>query len=129
MARGSELQRPLTCLAVRRLCLHIFSAIEQATRWAVFEPVDAALTQRVQRQVYAFLNVLIDRGALASDRIDVQCDAGRCGQSAGAGHGLSILITFQPHSCSSPVSLTLHHSADGFRVVSTAFAPVTCDSR
>jgi hypothetical protein len=125
MARGSEMQRPLKSLPVRRLCLRIVSAVEQATRWAVFEPVDAALAVRVRRQVFAFLGVFTDMGAFASDRIDVQCDTGPRGKSVGAGHGISILITFQPHGCEQPVSLTLHQSTEGFRAASTAFAPVT----
>jgi hypothetical protein len=128
MARGSDMQRPLTCLPVRRLCLRIVSAIEQATRLVVFEPVDAAQVQRVQNRVFAFLSALIDMGAFASDRIDVQCDTGFSGNSGGAGHGISILISFQPHGCVKPISLTLHQSTEGFRVATTAFAPVTSAS-
>jgi hypothetical protein len=128
MARGSDMQRPLTCLAVRRLCLRIVSAIEQATRLAVFEPVDAAQLQRVQSRVFAFLSALIDMGAFASDRIDVQCGTGLRGNSAGAGHGVSILISFQPHGCENAISLTLYQSKDGFRVANTAFAPVASAS-
>ena len=128
MARGSDMQRPLTCLAVRRLCLRIVSAIEQATRLAVFEPVDAAQLQRVQNRVFAFLSALIDMGAFASERIDVQCGTGLRGNSGGAGHGVSILISFQPHGCENPISLTLHQSTEGFRVANTAFAPVTSAS-
>ena len=125
MARGSEMQRPLSSLAVRRLCLRIVNSIEHATRWAVFEPVDETLAQRIRSQVFAFLSALIDMGAFASDRIDVQCDAGLRGTPAGAGQGISILISFQPHGCEAPLSLTLHQSGKGFRVASTAFAPVT----
>lgn len=128
MARGSAMQRPLTCLGVRRLCLHIVSAVEQATRLAVFEPVDAGQVQRVQNRVFAFLSALIDMGAFASDRIDVQCETGFRGSSGGAGRGISMLITFQPHGCDNPISLTLHQSREGFRVANTAFAPVTSAS-
>lgn len=124
MARGSEMQRPLSSLAVRRLCLRIVNSIEQATRWAVFEPVDETLAQRIRSQVFAFLSALVDMGAFMNDRIDVQCDAGLRGTPAGAGQGISILISFQPHGCVEPISLTLHQSAKGFRVASTAFAPV-----
>jgi phage tail sheath protein FI len=124
MARGSEMQRPLASLAVRRLCLRIVNSIEQATRWAVFEPVDETLAQRIRSQVFAFLSALVDMGAFVNDRIDVQCDPGMRGTPAGAGHGVSILISFQPHGCEKPISLTLHQSTQGFRVASTAFAPV-----
>ena len=125
MARGSEMQRPLASLAVRRLCLRIVNSIEQATRWAVFEPVDETLAQRIRSQVFAFLSALVDMGAFVNDRIDVQCDPGMRGTPAGAGHGVSILISFQPHGCEKPISLTLHQSTQGFRVASTAFAPVS----
>jgi hypothetical protein len=124
MVRGSDLQRALASLAVRRLVLRIVSSIEQATRWAVFESVDDALAQRIRSQVFAFLSGLADAGAFATDRIDVQCDAGLRGTPAGAGHGISILISFQPQGSNKPISLTLHQSAKGFRVASTAFAPV-----
>ena len=127
MARGSEMQRPLTNLAVRRLCLRIVNTIEQATRWTVFEPVDESLAKRIRSQVFAFLSALVDMGAFANDRIDVQCDAGLRGHSDSPGHGISILISFQPQGCSKPISLTLHQSAKGFRVASTAFAPVIGD--
>jgi hypothetical protein len=60
MARGSEMQRPLTNLAVRRLCLSIVNTIEQATRWTVFEPVDESLAKRIRSQVFAFLSALVD---------------------------------------------------------------------
>ena len=124
MARGSELEAPLASLSVRRLCLRVVNSIERATRWAVFEPVDEHLAQRIRGQVFAFLSTLADTEAFASDRIDVQCDAGIRGKPAGAGNGVSILISFQPRDCGKPISLTLHQSARGFRVASTAFAPV-----
>ena len=124
MARGSEMQRPLTSLSVRRLCLRIVNTIEQATRWTVFEPVDESLATRIQSQVFAFLSAMVDMGAFANERIDVQCDAGLRGKFDGPGHGISILISFQPQGCDKPISLTLHQSPKGFRVASTAFAPV-----
>jgi phage tail sheath protein FI len=127
MARGSEMQRPLASLAVRRLCLRVVNSIQQATRWAVFQPVDETLAQRIRSQVFAFLSALVDMGAFVNDRIDVQCDAGLRGTPVGNGQGIAILISFQPHGCDKPISLTLHQSANGFRVASTAFAPVSGD--
>jgi hypothetical protein len=127
MARGSEMQRPLASLAVRRLCLRVVNSIQQATRWAVFQPVDETLAQRIRSQVFAFLSALVDMGAFVNDRIDVQCDAGLRGTPVGTGQGIAILISFQPLGCDKPISLTLHQSANGFRVASTAFAPVNGD--
>jgi hypothetical protein len=128
MARGSEAQRALASLTVRRLCLSIVNSIERATRWAVFAPPDEALGRRIRSQVLAYLGALVDMGAFASDRIDVQCDAGLWGKPAVVANGISILISFQPQGCSKPISLTLHQSTRGFRVASTAFAPVNGDA-
>ena len=47
MARGSEMQRPLASLTVRRLCLRIVNSIEQATRWAVFVQPGQKLAKRI----------------------------------------------------------------------------------
>ena len=118
------MRRPLTSLAVRRLCLRIVNSIEQATRWAVFEAVDETLARRIQSNVLAFLSALYDMGAFANDSIDVQCDAGLRRKSGFNNHGISILISFQPQGCDEPISLSLHQSVEGFRVASTAFAPV-----
>jgi phage tail sheath protein FI len=127
MARGSEQQRMLAILPVRRLCMRIINSIERATRWAVFEQIDERLARRVQSQVFAYLSALVDLGAFANDRIDVQCDAGLCKKTDGVKGGFSILIAFQPRECSKPVSFTLHQSVEGVRVASTAFAPVAED--
>ena len=128
MARGSEMRRPLTSLAVRRLCLSVVKSIEQATRWAVFETVEETLARRIQSNVFAFLSALADMGAFANDSIDVQCEAGLRRKPDVNNHGISILISFQPQGCDEPISLSLHQSADGFRVASTAFGPVSGDS-
>jgi hypothetical protein len=123
MARGSEPERLLASLPVRRLCLRIIASIEQATRWAVFEQIDERLASLIRAQAHAYLSALADLGAFESDRIDVQCDAGLRKKSHQVGHGISVLITFQPHGCSTPISFTLHRSVEGCRVASTAFAP------
>ena len=127
MARGSEMQRSLSSLPVRRLCLRIVNAVEQATRWAVFAQPTQTLSRRIQSQVTAYLAALANLGAFASDRFDVQCDAGLCKRIDIPDGGISILIAFQPHGCSKPISYTLHQSLDGHRVTSTAFAPVIED--
>jgi hypothetical protein len=123
MARGSEPQRLLASLPVRRLCLRIIASIQQATRWAVFEQIDERLALRIRAQVYAYLSALADLGAFESDRIDVQCDAGLWKKPNAAEQGVAILISFQPRGCGAPVSFTLHQSTTGCRVASTAFAP------
>jgi hypothetical protein len=127
MARGSNQERLLSNLPVRRLCLRIIASIEQATRWAVFEQVDERLASRVRAQVHAYLCALADLGAFENDRVDVQCDAGIWKQSNDPDHGISVLIAFQPRGCGTSVSFTLHQSAAGCRAASTAFAPANDD--
>ena len=121
------MQRSLASLPVRRLCLRIINSVEQATRWAVFAQPTRALSRRIQSQVTAYLAALANLGAFASDRFDVQCDAGLCKKNDVPHGGISILISFQPHGCSKPISFTLHQSVEGHRVTSTAFAPVIED--
>jgi hypothetical protein len=38
--------------------------------------------------------------------------------------GVTVLLAFQPQGSDEIVSLTLHQSVSGFRVATTAFAPV-----
>ena len=115
MGRGSETNRRFSQLPVQRFCLRIISAIATATRWAVFEPGTRDLGRRVRGQVQTYLSCLADLGAFASESYIVECDA--------AARGVTILLVFQPIACDEPVSLTLHQTASGCRVGSTAFAP------
>ena len=69
--------------------------------------------------------VIAEKGM--GDRIEVQCDAGLWKKPDAVARGFSILIGFQPRGCSTPISFTLHQSAHGFRVASTAFAPTIDD--
>ncbi len=123
MGRGSEAHRRFTRLPVRRFCLQVVSAVANATRWAVFEPGDAQLAQRVRGQVLTYLNCLNDLGAFADARFIVECDAGVSDRDDHEKHGVTILLVFHPVHCDEPVSLTLHQTASGCRVGSTAFAP------
>lgn len=124
MGRGSESHREFANLSVRRLCLQIANAIDQATRWAVFAPADARLAARIRSQVTAYLAGLTNMGAFANDRVVVQCDAGLSKRDAGSEPGVTILIAFCPLGRQESVSVTLHQTVSGCRVASTAFAPV-----
>ena len=121
MGRGSEGYRKFSELPVRRLCLRIINAIAKATRWAVFETEDRALAKQLRGQVLTYLHSLNDLGAFSNDNFIVQCDAGVSNRTDSGEHGVTILLVFQPLGCDEPVSLTLHQTADGFRVGSTAF--------
>ncbi|MCE7936998.1 phage tail sheath family protein [bacterium] len=51
-------------ISVRRLFLQIEESIQEGTRWAVFEPNNLALWQKIRRNVTAFLNGFWRDGAL-----------------------------------------------------------------
>ena len=70
-----------------------------------------------------YLSCLADLGAFADDRFLVECEAGINGRPDQATRVVTVLLVFQPACCDVPVSLTIHQTASGCRVVSTAFAP------
>ena len=121
MGRGSETHAGFVELPVRRLCLQIINTIAKATRWAVFEPEDSTLATRLRGQVLTYLDCLNDLGAFANDDFIVRCDAGVSNRADSKDHGTTILLLFHPVGCDEPISLTLHQTASGFRVGSTAF--------
>jgi hypothetical protein len=121
MGRGSEGDRQYSKLPVRRFCLQIINSIAKATRWAVFEPEDRTLAKRLRGQVLAYFHSLVDLGAFADENFLVQCDAGVSNRRDSDEHGVTILLVFHPTGCNEPISLTLHQTASGFRVGSTAF--------
>jgi hypothetical protein len=130
MGRGNESQRMFTSLPVQRLCLRIVNSIDLATRWAVFEKMDATLTRRISEQISRYFASLRELGALANDRYLVQCEAVAGDRSAtdndeqSCSDGVTLLLVFQPAGCKSPVSFTLHQTVAGCRVANTAFGPV-----
>ena len=123
MSRGSEAHRNFASLPVRRLCLQIISTVAQATRWAVFEPLDETLAKKIRGQILTYLDCLNDLGAFADDSFVVQCDAGVSQRDDRKEHGVTILLAFHPVDCEQAISLTLHQTAAGCRVGSTAFGP------
>ena len=123
MGRGSEAHRKFAQLPVRRFCLQIVNAIASAVKWAVFEHGDRDLARRICAQVTTYFHCLDDLGAFADDRFVVECDAGVSKRHDSDEHGVTILLVFHPLACDEPVSLTLHLTAAGCRVGSTAFAP------
>jgi len=127
MGRGSESHRKFASLPIRRLCLKIISSIDHATRWAIFEPDNTRLADRICAQLTAYLASLSNMGAFEDDRFVVDCDAGLCKRVDGVEHGVTILIVFRPLGCAETISFTLHQTAAGCRVATTAFAPVMED--
>jgi len=127
MARGSELDGKFCSLPVRRFCLRVVNAIDTGTRWAVFEPDDTNLADRIRSQVTAYLSAIANMGAFENDRFVVDCDAGLCKRMAAIERGVTIFVTLQPRGCREPISFTLHQSFSGCRVMSTVFAPVMED--
>jgi phage tail sheath protein FI len=121
MARGSEAYATFSQLPVRRFCLQLINTIVRATRWAVFETENDSLAKQLRAQILTYLDCLNDLGAFENDKFIVQCDAGVSKRSDSKEHGVTILLVFHPLSCDEPISLTLHQTASGFRVGSTAF--------
>jgi phage tail sheath protein FI len=124
MGRRLQLEKTYASLSVRRFCLMVTNTIDRATRWAVFEPNDAGLAKRIQALVHAYMCSLADAGAFVNDRFTVQCDAGLHSSPVDPQRGVSILLEFHPAGADDVVSLTLHQTASGCRVATTAFAPV-----
>lgn len=122
MSRGSEAVRTFSQLPVRRFCLQIVNTIERATRWAVFEPLDTELAARIRGQILTYLYCLNDLGAFANTGFVVQCEVDPGQRHDRSENGITILLVFQPAGSDTPVSLTLHQTASGCRVGSTAFA-------
>lgn len=64
---------------VRRLALYIEESVARATQWAVFEPNDERLWERLRLSIETFLRGLFRQGALAgataSQAYFVRCDA------------------------------------------------------
>jgi len=123
MVRGTELYREYSSLTVRRFCLQIAGAIAKATRWAVFEPDGATVVKRIRAQVLDYFQDLDDLGAFFDRRFSVRCDVAASQRADSEQHELTILLVFHPMGTEEPVSLTLHLTAAGCRVSSTAFAP------
>jgi hypothetical protein len=123
LARNCPTDRKFVSLGVRRLCLMITNAIERATRWAVFQPNEVQLADRIHAQVHAYLSCLADAGAFADDHFIIQCDAGLHSQPNHPERGVTILLAFHPAGASDAVTLTLHQTVAGCRVATTAFAP------
>ncbi|MBT8089396.1 MAG: hypothetical protein KJO01_04245 [Gammaproteobacteria bacterium] len=123
MGRGSEAHREYANLAVRRFCLQIVNSIATAARWAVFEPDEATLGKRIRAQVLSYFHGLSDLGAFADQRFVVECDAGVSHRADSKQHGVTILLVFHPTGSDHPISLSMHLTAAGCRVGSTAFAP------
>ena len=114
-------------LTTRRLCLTITNAIDRATRWAVFEPNATAARERIVNKVHAFMCALSDAGAFKDDHFMVQCDAGTRQKPVDPDRGITILLAFHPAGSDETITLTLHQTASGCRVATTAFAPVRAE--
>jgi phage tail sheath protein FI len=121
MGRGSETDARFVKLSVRRFCLQLINTIYRATRWAVFESADSTLADRLRGQILTLFDCLNDLGAFVSTEFIVQCDAGVSNRADGQERLITILLVFHPVGCEAPISLTLHQTASGFRVGSTAF--------
>jgi hypothetical protein len=124
LARGGLMDGKFVHLTVRRLCLQITNTIDHATRWTAFAPNTASVAERVNSLVHAYMCSLADSGAFTDDMFVVNCDAGLHSRPVNKDRGITILLAFHPAGFAETVSLTLHQTMAGCRVVTTAFAPV-----
>jgi hypothetical protein len=124
---GSQMDRKFSSLTVRRLCLKITSAIDRATRWAVFEQNGSQIAERILGQVDGYMSHLANAGAFEGARFVVQCETGLFGKTTDPGRGVTILLAFRPAATDEDIALTLHQTIAGCRVSATAFAPVTAE--
>lgn len=127
LAHGTQVGSEFARLTTRRLCLTITNAIDRATRWAVFEAHSSAAAESIVNQVHAFMCALSDAGAFENNQFLVQCHAGLRRKPVDPDRGVTILLAFHPAGSDETVSLTLHQSVSGFRVSTTAFAPVRAE--
>ena len=127
LAHGTQPEDELSNLTTRRLCLKITNAIDRATRWAVFEADAGTIGERVVNQVHAFMCTLSDAGAFENDHFLVQCDAGPRSGKLDPDRGITMLVAFHPAGSEKTISLTIHQTAAGCRVATTAFAPVRAE--
>ena len=125
LGHGGQIDRKYSSLTVRRLCLSITNAIERAIRWAVFEPNETRVAERIQSQIHAYMASLADAGAFEDSDFVVRCDAGLHSRPVDPHRGVTVLLVFRPSGSGEAVSLTLHQTVSGCRVATTAFAPVT----
>jgi len=127
LANGMRVGEEFARLPARRLCLAITNAIDRATRSAVFEPNAMAARERIVNNVHAFMCALSDAGAFEDDQFLVQCDVTRTRKPVDPERGITILLAFRPSGATDRVSLTIHQTAAGCRVATTAFAPVRAE--
>lgn len=124
---SNQLDKKFASLTLRRLCLNITNTIDRATRWVLFEADAPRVADRIQAQVHAFMTGLADQGAFETGSYAVQCDATLQAGLDDRQRGITVLLTFRPIGSEELVSLTLHQSAAGCRVATTAFAPVAAE--
>lgn len=127
LARDAQLDKNFFSLTVRRLCLAMTTTIEQATRWAVFEKDARSAANRLQSQVHAYMCALADSGAFADENFAVHCDAALQTCASNPDRNVTVMLVFRPCGAHEPVSLTLHQTASGCRVATTAFALTTAE--
>ncbi|MBV8848424.1 MAG: phage tail sheath family protein, partial [Methylobacteriaceae bacterium] len=106
-------------IPVRRLALFLEQSIARETRWATFEPNNAALWAELRTRVGAFLLDLFNRGAFQGATPDkaffVRCDLSTTTQSDIAAGIVNILVGFAPLKPAEFVILRIGQLAGGAR--------------
>jgi hypothetical protein len=100
-------------VSVRRLAIYIEQSIRRGTEWAVFEPNEQALWDKVRTSVTAFLTVVWKDGGLAGstrqEAFFVRCDNTTMTQADIDRGRLVILVGFAPLKPAEFTVIKIHH--------------------
>jgi phage tail sheath protein FI len=107
-------------VSVRRVLLTVGRWLRAGTAWAVFEPNDARLWLRMNREISAYLMSLFQRGFLkgrtASEAFTVKCDAETNPPAAQAAGTLTVLVGLAAAAPAEMIVVRLTQSTAGAQV-------------
>jgi phage tail sheath protein FI len=110
---GGEVDPDWRYVAVRRTALLIEQSLSRGTQWAMFEPNDIKLWQRLQRDVEAFMHGLFGQGSTANHAYFVKCDASTTTQADIDRGVVNIAVGFAPVKPAEFVVISLQQIAGG----------------
>jgi len=120
LAGGAAATAAGRLLTPQRRSLLLMASIERGTRWAVFEPSERAVWQKLARQVHAFLQPLASAGLFGPadepGAFQVVCDERINGQDDVAGGRINLLVSFGSARPGHWRSFMVTHSRAGSRV-------------
>ena len=120
LAGGAAATAAGRLLTAQRRSLLLMASIERGTRWAVFEPSERAVWQKLARQVQSFLQPLASAGLFGPadepGAFQVVCDERINGQDDVAAGRINLLVSFGSARPGHWRSFMVVHSRTGSRV-------------